>query len=199
MNRGKRTIFAALAGCALAMVASQAAAQELSVENRMKPICAGCHWNDESQMRGTLVPGSKNDGSFKLETGNKVWQVRYDQDSQLHKFSTIKDLADEKALTVRFQHTRGNRVYAEEIGYKPNLRFRGHRDDTITIGEVNELLQQTPEQGNYMIIDARGYDNYIEGHLPHAVLIPHYRFSEFKHRLPEDKNKTLVVYCRGYG
>lgn len=198
MMSGKNKMLLLLAGGALALGVSQATAQGLPLEDRMKPICAGCHWNDESQIRGTLVPGSKTDKSFKVETGNKTWSVRYDQDSELVKFSTFKDLADDKALTIRFRPDGRNRVYAESVSYKPNIGFK-NPEDTITIGEVNQLMQQPPEVGNYMIVDARGYDNYIEGHLPHATWIPHYRFNEFAHRLPEDKNTKIVAYCRGYG
>lgn len=198
MKRGRQAILAALAGSALIMAAGQATAQGLPLEDRMKPTCAGCHWNDESQIRGTLVPGSKTDNSFKVATGNKVWSVRYDKDSRLDKFATFRDLSDNKALTIRFRPDGRNRVYAEEVRYKPNIGFK-NPEDTITIGEVNELLKVSPEVGNYMIVDSRGYDNYIEGHLPGAVWLPYYRMNEFMDRMPEDKNKLIVAYCRGYG
>ncbi|MDZ7641523.1 MAG: rhodanese-like domain-containing protein [Desulfurivibrio sp.] len=188
-----------LAAGALALTAlPAAAAANLPIEVRMKPICAGCHWNDETQIRGTLVPGSQSEDSFKISTESKVWQVSYDDNTKMNKLASVLDLRDEKAMTIRFKQKGGNRVYAKEISYKGNYKFKDPQD-TITIGEVNELLQQTPEEGNYMIIDARGYDRYIQGHLPNAVLLPHYRFSEFKDRLPEDKSTKIVAYCRGYG
>lgn len=48
-----------------------------------------------------------------------------------------------------------------------------------------------------MLFDARGYDNYIEGHLPGAVLLPYYEMSAYMDRLPKDKNTLIVSYCRG--
>ena len=198
MRKGAKTAFAVLAGGFVALGATQAAADALPITERMMPNCAGCHWNDESQIRGILVPGSQTDKSFKVSTESKVWTVRYDGKTKLNKMDSVRDLRDEKAVTVRFKQEGSSKVYAEALSAKGNYKFKDP-EDTITIGEVNDLLKQTPEVGNYMIIDARGYDNYIEGHLPNAVLLPHYRFDEFKHKMPKDKNTMIVAYCRGYG
>ena len=83
------------------------------------------------------------------------------------------------------------------MSYKPSYYFH-ELDNIITMSEVGQLLKKSPEDGNYMIVDARGYDNFIEGHLPNAVLIPYYRLTEFKDRMPADKNTQIIVYCRGF-
>ncbi len=179
-------------GATITLLACQVMAKET-----MTPICAECHTGDSETLWGTLVPGSQSDTSAKVLAGKDVWEVHYDNKSKLKKMATVKDLADEKAVRVRFRPGTEGWVYAEEISSKSNYKFK-NPDDIITINEVAELLKKSPEEGNYLIVDARGYDNYIEGHLPNAVLIPHYRFQAFKDRMPKDKNTLIVAYCRGY-
>jgi hypothetical protein len=166
---------------------------------RTSPICAGCHKADSDTIWGTLVPGTQTDDSFKVQAGKDVWSVRYDKGTKLEKlFKSVRELRDEKAVRVKFEDEGAGVVYAEEVSHKPNYKFKDP-DDVITIAEVIELLKKDPKEGNYVIFDARGYDNYIEGHLPHAVLLPYYRLQAFKDRLPADKDTLIVAYCRGYG
>jgi len=162
------------------------------------PICAECHQKDSNTIWGTIVPGSQTDSSIKVQAGKDVWNVIYDTNSNLDTMATALDLRDEKAVRVEFHPEEDGSVYAEELSYKPSYPFK-NQDDIITINEVTELLKKTPEVGNYLILDARGYDNYIEGHLPNAVLLPYYRLQAFKDRLPADKDTQIVAYCRGYG
>jgi hypothetical protein len=175
-----------------------AAGNPAAAKETITPICSGCHQTESSTILGTLVPGSQTDDSFKVQAGKDVWSVRYDKKSKLNKLATAKDLSDEKAVKVKFSADGDDRVYAEEMSYKSNYGFK-NPDDVITITEVVELLKKSPKEGNYIIFDSRGYDNYIEGHLPGAVLLPHYQFNEFKDRLPADKNTLIISYCRGYG
>jgi hypothetical protein len=165
---------------------------------RMTPICAQCHKDDGRTIWGTIVPGSQQEGSFRVQAGKDVWSVRYDKGSKLKKLATVRDLADEKAVKVVFRSEGDDQVFAEELSYKSNYSFK-KPDDTITSAEVLELLKKDPKKGNYVIFDSRGYDNYIEGHLPGAVLLPNYRYQAFKDRMPKDKNTLIVAYCRGYG
>lgn len=192
MRLRKKALVALLTGAAVTLLASQSLARET-----MAPICAECHQNDSQTIWGTLVPGSQTDMSVKVQAGNDVWDVRYDKNSKLKKMATAKDLADEKAVRILYRSESGGSVYAEEMSYKPNYKFK-NPEDIITVNEVAELLKKDPKEGNYVIVDARGYDNYIEGHLPNAILIPHYRFQAFKDRMPANKDTLIVAYCRGY-
>lgn len=182
----------------LAILAALTITGNAKAKETITPICTGCHQADSSTIWGTLVPGSQTDNSFKVQAGKDVWSVRYDKSSKLNKLATAKDLSDEKAVKVKFKADGENKVYAEEMSYKSNYGFK-NPDDVITISEVVELLKKSPKEGNYIIFDSRGYDNYIEGHLPGAVLLPHYQFQAFKDRMPADKNTLIVAYCRGYG
>jgi hypothetical protein len=179
----------------MAMTGSSMAGSEKA---RMTPICAECHKDDGKTIWGTIAPGSQQEGSFKVLAGKDTWNVRYDKDSKLKKLSTVRDLADEKAVKVAFRSEGGAQVYAEQVSYKSNFKFK-NPEDIVSVGEVAELLRKDPKEGNYVIFDSRGYDNFIEGHLPNAVLLPHYQFQEYRDRMPKDKNTLIVAYCRGGG
>jgi rhodanese-related sulfurtransferase len=48
----------------------------------------------------------------------------------------------------------------------------------------------------YIIIDARTQEEYDQGHIPGAILIPEYEIADrAKNELP-DKNQLILVYCR---
>lgn len=192
MKRGKKWLNILLIGAAVFLLTGQVMAKET-----MTPICAECHKGDSQTIWGTLVPGSQTNTSVRVQAGKTVWNVLYDKNSKLNKMATVKDLRDEKAVRVQVRPGSGDSVYAVEISYKPNYKFK-NPEDIITINEMAELLEKDPREGNYLIIDARGYDNFIEGHLPNAVLLPYYRLQAFKERLPADKDTLIATYCRGY-
>lgn len=192
MKRERKWLNILLIGAAIFLLTGQAMAKET-----MTPICAGCHKGDSQTIWGTLVPGSQTDTSVRVQAGKTTWNVLYDKNSKLNKMATVKDLRDEKAVRVQIRPGSGDSVYAVEISYKPNYKFKNPKD-IITINEMSELLEKDPREANYLILDARGYDNYIEGHLPNAVLLPYYRLQAFKERLPADKDTLIATYCRGY-
>ncbi|MBI5633828.1 MAG: hypothetical protein HZA15_10155 [Nitrospirae bacterium] len=190
----RKRLFTSLLTAVMLIAAGTASAD--NGKERISAICAECHKNESQTIRGTLVPGSQKNDSFQVQAGKDIWSVRYDKNSKLNKVATVKDLPDEKAVKVRFRTEDNGQVYAEELSYKSNYGFK-NPDDVISVSEVVELLKKDPKVANYVIFDSRGYDNFIEGHLPGAVLMPHYQFQAFKDRMPADKNTLIVAYCRG--
>lgn len=52
------------------------------------------------------------------------------------------------------------------------------------------------EQGNVIIVDVRREDEYQEGHIPGAILVPNESLlSEAPEKLPNQR-ATLLIYCR---
>ncbi len=188
----KRMKKIALLAAGAMLLAAQSQASGL-----VKANCAGCHKSDGRTIWGTIVPGSQTGSSLAVSTGSKVWKVVYDDNSELDNFLSARDLRDDKAVAVEFSRRGPGRVYAEEISYKPGYHFHT-LDNIVTMAEVSKVLEKSPEEGHYMIVDARGIDNFIEGHLPNAVNIPYYRLLEFKDRLPKDKTTRVIAYCRGF-
>ena len=62
---------------------------------------------------------------------------------------------------------------------------------------AEEVKKMAAERKNLLIIDTRTEEEYKDGHLPGAVLLPE-QFSRIADRyLPPDKDRALIFYCRG--
>ena len=63
----------------------------------------------------------------------------------------------------------------------------------ITAQEAKQLMDT--EQG-YIIIDARTEEEFAEGHIAGAILIPEYEIAERAEAELPDKDALILVYCR---
>ncbi len=63
----------------------------------------------------------------------------------------------------------------------------------ITAQEAKELMDR--EEG-YVILDVRTEEEYAQGHIPGAILIPDYEIETKAEDILKDKNQMLLVYCR---
>lgn len=61
-------------------------------------------------------------------------------------------------------------------------------------GEQAKKLMDT--QTNYIIIDARTEEEFKEGHIEGAILIPEYEIAERAEKELPDKDQLILVYCR---
>ena len=65
----------------------------------------------------------------------------------------------------------------------------------LTAEQVKNLLEQP---GKVLVVDARTEEEYRKGHIPTAINIPPQQSSSIENHLPQDKNLTVIFYCRGY-
>lgn len=165
---------------------------------RIASICTECHKADSNTIWGLLRAGSQEKARFDIETDKDVWHVSYDKSTKLNKLQSLKQLRDEEAVMIKVRSTKWDVVYAEEVRYKPNLKFKP-AEMVIEIDDMMNILKKDPEEANYVLYDVRGYGDYLEGHIPGAVSLPYYRFGHFKDRLPKDRNTHIITYCNGYG
>lgn len=63
----------------------------------------------------------------------------------------------------------------------------------ISVERVREYMAQHEEQ-DYVLVDVRQPDEYTQGHIPGAILIPLGEISERIGELPPDKD--IILYCR---
>ena len=71
-------------------------------------------------------------------------------------------------------------------------------------GKSSTYEQITAEQAktimytekDYIIIDARTEDEFAEGHIENAILIPEYEIAERAEKELPDKAQLILVYCR---
>ena len=60
----------------------------------------------------------------------------------------------------------------------------------------DEAQKMMADQDSYIIVDVRRQDEYDEGHIPGAVLIPNESIGSTHPEALPDLNQTILVYCR---
>lgn len=63
----------------------------------------------------------------------------------------------------------------------------------ITPEEAKAVMDN---ESGYIILDVRTEEEFAEGHIPGAILIPDYEISAKAESVLSDKNQTILVYCR---
>ncbi len=63
----------------------------------------------------------------------------------------------------------------------------------ITAAEAKEIMDS---QEGYIILDVRTQEEYDEGHIPGAILIPNTEIEDRAEEVLTDKNQLILVYCR---
>ena len=65
--------------------------------------------------------------------------------------------------------------------------------EQITAEEAKKIMDSGEE---HIILDTREQDEFDEGHIPGAILIPYTEIEERSEEMLPDKNKLILVYCR---
>ena len=65
--------------------------------------------------------------------------------------------------------------------------------DQISGAEAKALMDS---ESGYIIIDARTQEEYDQGHIPGAILIPEYEIADRAEKEFPDKDQLILVYCR---
>ena len=65
--------------------------------------------------------------------------------------------------------------------------------EQITPQQAKEIMDT---QQDYIIIDARTQEEFAEGHIENAILIPEYEISNRAEKELPDKDALILVYCR---
>ena len=64
---------------------------------------------------------------------------------------------------------------------------------SVSSEEAKELMDT---ETSYIILDVRTEEEYAEGHIKNAVLIPDYEIAKRAEKELTDKNQLILVYCR---
>lgn len=65
--------------------------------------------------------------------------------------------------------------------------------EQITAKEAKTIMEM---QQDYIIIDARTDEEFAEGHIENAILIPEYEIANRAEKELPDKDALILVYCR---
>lgn len=63
----------------------------------------------------------------------------------------------------------------------------------ITAEEARQIMDA---EEDYVILDVRTQEEYDQGHIPGAIVIPHEEIEEKAQQALPDKNQLILVYCR---
>lgn len=84
----------------------------------------------------------------------------------------------------------------EPMGEQENTQMEPQPEETayhkISAAEAKEMM----DQSEVIIVDVRTLQEYQEGHVPGAVNIPNEEILDTEPELLNDKDATLLVYCR---
>lgn len=72
-------------------------------------------------------------------------------------------------------------------------RDEGDSYMNITAQEAKEIMDT---ESNYVILDVRTQEEYDEGHIKGAILIPDYEIADRAESELTDKEQLILVYCR---
>lgn len=63
----------------------------------------------------------------------------------------------------------------------------------ITAQQAKEIMDS---RNDYILLDTRTQEEYDEGHIPGAILIPYDEITQKAESILPDKSQLLLVYCR---
>lgn len=69
-------------------------------------------------------------------------------------------------------------------------RNRGYASTEINIQQVKKMVEQ-----GAVVVDVRSPQEFEEGHLENAILLPEYEIKEKASNILPDKLQTIIVYC----
>ena len=74
----------------------------------------------------------------------------------------------------------------------------GSADTPATYEQISgaEAKALMDSESGYIIIDARTQEEYDQGHIPGAILIPEYEIADRAEKELPDKDQLILVYCR---
>jgi len=75
---------------------------------------------------------------------------------------------------------------------------QGDSDNTPTYEQITAKEAKTimDTEQDYIIIDARTEEEFAEGHIEDAILIPEYEIKDRAEKELPDKDALILVYCR---
>lgn len=127
--------------------------------------------------------------------GKGVMLFRYTDQTKFVNAKTAKEIGDEDTLGIEYTIVDGANVAGTITRVVAKLP---EGVALITLEELQTLIKQGPEKGNYVLVDSRPASRYNDGHIPTAISAPFADLEKMGEALlPPDKNKPLIFYCGG--
>ena len=158
--------------------------------------CSQCHQPEKGLVRGTLVSVTEKFRTINVQVGQKlVWVITYGDDLKLAGADKLTSIPKDKEIGVRITGDE-KKPYAVSLTVKPPAKVAPEK--LVSVEELQKLVAEGPEKGNYLLVDSRPKPRYLEGHIPTAVSLQSDKFDELKEKvLPKEKDKPIIFYCGG--
>jgi len=198
MKRKWVRIVAVTAACALWLFPGAAVKAKASPTDSNEH-CEECRDAEEEAglLHGNLVDVSQELKTFRLQIGNDMQLLYFDDSTALKNASAMQDIPIGDPLKVLYLKKRG-KILAKEVEVKKGLGVPPQQ--LASVEEVAKLVSLGPDRGKYVLLDGRPVNWYSAGHIPTAQAMPIWVFDDLKDKLlPKDKGVLQVYYCSGFG
>jgi rhodanese-related sulfurtransferase len=155
-----------------------------------------------TELKYTFEASLENDGAEKMAAIQDIVK-RYDF-AQFNGISRhTAGLPDHFGATIDISYASGERIYAyhNQDMYLPIeavcelvVLFRGNI--TFTSISMDEAAKIMTERDDYVLLDVRTDEEYDEGHLPGAYIVPLDDIWSINEDSPWSRDQLILVYCR---
>lgn len=157
--------------------------------------CIQCHRGAPDVVRGTLGTRSEKFSTINVNVGKLVWVIKYDESTAVKGAGSVAAIPKGKEVAVTFS---GGAKAARATAISVKQPYKVPQKQIASLEYVKEMVAKGPEEGGYLLIDARPGKKYLEGHIPGAVSMPYAAFDKMHAKvLPRDKDKLIIFYCGG--
>jgi rhodanese-related sulfurtransferase len=165
-------------------------------------MCLICHKPPPGNLLGNWEAVAMKSASIQMKIDNRMEVLRFVPSTvqvlnAREKGDTEKMLRSIKngaAVRVSFAEKEGIR-YATAVTIKPPVKVP--EQERISLADVEKLVDQGREAGNYTLIDSRPARLFKEAAIPTAISLPFPEFEKNVDQLPADKNRLVIFYCSG--
>lgn len=155
-----------------------------------------------TEMKYTFEASLEKDGAEKMAALQDIVK-RYDF-AQFNGISRhTAGLPDHFGVKLDINYASGEHIYADhnqdmllplEAVRELVVLFRG--EITFTSISIDEAAKMMAEREDYILLDVRTYEEYDEGHIPGAYIVPLDDIRSINEDSPWSRDQLILVYCR---